>query len=238
MGKLHALMPRMGGRSPERAALAELIEQSSSHSVKLADAIAAEERAALRVVEAEGAHQAAEKALHAAKDAEATALIAHTETGAQPVSARSMREFRADLTDAADALETAKMAHATLQARRLMEQNAGGSNFALLEAVASVLRPAGLALLTEVEALQRELVRKRISLRMAAKQGLLTQDYATRRRFNEIMLRVQLPAEDANYGSREYGWPAEWDAGAGQEWLEARDALMKDPDAALPVSAA
>ena len=73
MGKLHTLVARATApaRSPEREALAALIEKQGVRTAALNAALAAEARASARVDEAERTHEAAERALEAAKAADA-----------------------------------------------------------------------------------------------------------------------------------------------------------------------
>jgi hypothetical protein len=211
-------------RTPQREALAAAQLRHSAAVDRLAAIQAARERTAQTQRGARDAIKAATAGVEQAKLDAASALAGGTPGG------QSVKEARAALQDAEDALEASVEASGTLVAS---EKEAGDelqyARMALDEKLRDVVRSeANVAqLLKEAEAVQVDLVSRRVVLRHLFNSGFVAEQETDLRDF--LLFKYQLPT---GRGQVEY---ENFDAHpAADPWRQALQELRENADAPLP----
>jgi hypothetical protein len=173
-----------------------------------------------------------------ARDLQAKRMAQAAASGASMSPDLSMREARARQTDASDELEAAGGALSACEAasaewEREQLDHARKRVAAAADEVIKAASPA--RLLKEAEAMQADLVARRVALRYLLREGLIgDHDRETVHRFLVANHLPGAPPITGFLGSVEH---QNWNEHpAAEAWRQAREALMRDPDAQLPVS--
>jgi hypothetical protein len=220
-------------RDPARAELAAAIEAATVAERAAASARNAATRAGEMVEQAQQQLEAASAAVTSARELQADRLADAAKTGNAPAPDRSMREARAREVDATDELDAARAALATCETGARRDEDAHQrANRAVGAAADAVIRSSGTIgrLLKETAALQVQLGEKRRTLLFLFHGSLVSEeDWCN---VNSFLAPPNFPAISQKLGfstSLNADWPH-----APPSWRAAREALLRDPDAALP----
>lgn len=228
-------------RSPERQQLADAIAEVTKAERDLHEAQATVERARKIVSDATDQVEKAEAETRKAQQGRARGLAAAASQGTAPVQDRALRNARADEQDARDQLEAAQSALAEVEggltdAKAELERARQG----VRAAADDVLRAAPIpALLAEAQKVQAELIERRLALRYLLGKELVRkpQTEPVWDFLNENLMpgAPAIRGIGGGFGSMEN---RAWDHHPRvQAWANAREALLSDPDADLPLGA-
>ena len=214
----------------ERAELAAAIVALAEASKAAETARSAVRIATANIVAVENNLAAAGSSVEAARDAHRGRIVSAATSGTGLPPDATVREARARETDAQGEVEDARAVLATLQealADAEYYQQQGEKR--VEEAVIAVIKAASITvLLKRAQAVQTDLIARRVMLRYLIHEHLVAEEHLPA--VSSFMQDTELPG---GYGSVYLtDW---WKNPATITWLEAREALKRDPDALLPI---
>ena len=231
-----------GSRSPEREALAAAIAEAADYKATADATRAGVARAKAMIEDASSRLSAATADASAAKEAHTARAIEAASTGATLTPDASLREARVRADDARDDLEAAEAALAAVEASLGDDLYRERKSLERVGAAADMVIQAGPveALLEEAERIHRDLTgRRNVLILLTTQLRAWQSDGSHNRAYSST--DTSLPARiDKFLGTSHALMPTTMctprydECEASSAWLKAREALLTDPDAALP----
>lgn len=231
-----------GARSPERESLAAAIAEAAEYRATADATRAGVARARAMIADATARLDAANADAAKAREAHAERAITAASTGAPMVPDGSLRDARQRAGDATDDLEAAQAALAAVEASLEDEEYRERKSIERVgEAADLVLQAVPIeGMLEEAARVQREVIEKRTVLLMLTAQyrqwksdGSHQRLYASNDELLVARISKFLGVGESLLPSTGNS-PIYGESPAAQQWLQAREALLTDPDAVLP----